>query len=45
MVYLQTGYGVWKVVKALMDSGTKLNFISQLVVKEVSLIDSINGVT
>jgi Reverse transcriptase (RNA-dependent DNA polymerase) len=44
-VYLQMGYGAWKSIKALMDSGAKLNFISQLVVKEAALVTSIDGAT
>jgi hypothetical protein len=39
------GYGAWKSVKALMDSGAELNFISQLVVKEAALVASIDGAT
>jgi hypothetical protein len=39
------GYGAWKSVKVLMDSGTELNFISQLVVKEATLVVSIDGAT
>jgi hypothetical protein len=45
MVRLWTGYGAWKSVKVLMDSGAELNFISQLVVKEATLIVSIDGAT
>jgi hypothetical protein len=39
------GYGAWKSVKALMDSGVELNFISQLMVKEAALVASIDRAT
>jgi hypothetical protein len=45
MVCLWMDYRVWKSVKALMDSGAKLNFISQLVVKKAALMASIDGAT
>jgi hypothetical protein len=44
-VRLRTGYGAWKTVKALVDSGAELNFISQLMIKEAALAASIDGAT